>query len=459
MASKLDLRPPLSDLLAAQAAVVRACSLSAHRDLHQPSLSSSGAGADQQGGTGSSRKVKLYAQLAGAVRIPGDSGGRAVVTDGLSKAELVAYRAHLQLLASAVGETNVQRSGVSAAGSVGADGSDSRSAQATFTRLLPAAFGSSSLSSSSSVEAGVPPAGYFAGICLEPTDYASHSHTGSASQHAADEKRQWLTQGNKCFLEAQYWDVLSHALDEAVLRDEWQVLSTHEAGTSRQQRLKSYVAYLQSSNQLPAACAKVLGSNSYTASSSAGDGGIYRSSNNRLQTAGSNSSSNASAAVPTPLWAFVYHCLRVGDLSAVCKELGTCLSLGHFEGAAAALAVVQALQQLLQLTAASASAKGHARGSAQSLTESEVQTLIDSVQQCRTQYEREYATDEETSDPFRLMVFNLLGFANNEQIASTALPGFSLEDFLWANLWFIQYVRILLPVVGNAFTTSPLIAK
>jgi hypothetical protein len=326
-----------------------------------------------------------------------------VVTDGLSKADLLAYRAHLQLLASAVGETNVQRASVTS----------ERDALVshTATRRVPPSF------TAVPGETGVPPAGYFSGLCLDPTDFAP----GSASSQfaAAEERRQWLTIGTKNYLEGQYWDVLLHSLDEAVNREGWQMLPSTE-GNSRQQKLRSYVGYLHHSRQLPTQCARVLASTGVTG---AGAASTPATPSMRRQ----HSAGGAGQPV-IPLWVFLYHCLRVGDLATAITELLSCTSKGHVEGGLGALTVLQTLQQLQ--TPAPATTRHGGVAAKPSLQEHEVRALVDAIQMCREQYEREGAADEATLDPYRLLVLNILGLCNKEDLAGNALPGFSLEDFL-----------------------------
>ena len=436
--SKLDTRAPLSDLLSSQAGVVRRLNLSSHSSAHlrtdaSGAVSSTAGNREPVPAPGS---VKPYSQLASCVRVPEHPSGRALVSDGLSKAELLAYKAHLQLLASAVGETNVQRGSASSARELLVSNSS--------TRQIPAAF------ASAPGETGVPPAGYFAGLCLDLTDFAPAA--ASSQFQAAEERRQWLTQGTKSYLEVQYWDVLSHSLDEAVQRDGWQVLSSAE-GSSRQQRLRSYVAYLQNSRQLPAQCANIL------ATSAPATAGIQEPLSpstpmNRYRST-INTPSSATNFPPAPLWVFVYHCLRVGDLSTVTAELSACMTRGHCEGGAAALTV---LQTILQLQVPASTSRQSSRGSA-TLPEHEARALVDAMQQCRAQFERGAHSDESTCDPYRQLVFNLLGLANKEDLASNAIPGFSLEDFLWSHLWFIQHVRLLQPNLGSGAFNTPLVAK
>lgn len=428
----LDTRQPLSDLMNAQAQVIRRMNLSSHGNNQAPSSASALLSPGQRESTSS--VVKPFAALAGSVHVPEQGMGRALVSDGLSKAELVAYKAHLQLLASAVGEVNVQRGGAHADKAALSGGVPVRVAPASFSSTGPS-------------DAGVPPAGYFSTICLDPTDFA-HS-TASSQLHATEERRQWLTLGVKAFLEGQYWDVLSHALDEAVRRDNWQVLASAE-GSSHVQRLRSYVTYLHHSRQLPAPCGRILVTAPTAETFTSPTTPRFRST----------SSAATSSSAGTPLWVFLYYCLRTGDLASVAAELSACMTRGHCEGGAAALTVVQTMVQLLSPPPATARAGGRSqRANSVSLTEQEVRSLVEAMQQCRAQYEREASSDDNTCDPYRQLVFNLLGLANKDDLAGSSVPGFSLEDFLWSHLWFVQYVRLLQPAVGGTAFSSPLVAS
>ncbi|KAJ1431638.1 hypothetical protein B484DRAFT_478882 [Ochromonadaceae sp. CCMP2298] len=375
--------PPMSDLLSKHAAVVRALSLSSHADARAPASVLLSAAAS------SARAVPAYTELAAAA-----AGGS---SDGLTGAELLAYRSHLQLLACAVGERHV-----SAGGALGGS-----------TRRMPGSF--QSTSGGDGEDGAVPPPGYFSCICLDPADCTSHLQAA-----AVEERRQWLTRGARSFLEAQWWDVVSQAVDEAVYRDGWAAQSSAEGG-SRQQRLRSYVAYQQHHGLLPTSCSQTL-------------------------CVPEQSPGTRRQDLAVPLWVFVFHCLRVGDLPAAAAELRRSLVQGLGE-CAPALAVVQAL---LQLQTAPARSQSQGQGQTQGLDEAGVRGLAEGLSKCRHAYEREQNKAEEEVDPHRLLVLNLLGLADKEGLAGAAIPGFSLEDFLWGNMWFVELVRTLQPVLGGA---------
>lgn len=437
---RVDLRPSFSELVTNQARVIRRLNQTSHSS---GSVSGAVGLGDEPAPTPGS--VKPYLHLAAGIRVPdGSVAGRVAVTDGLSKADLVAYRAHLQLLASAVGEANVQRASTTTEreGLIGGR---------TATRQVPANF------PAAAGDTGVPPPGYFSGLCLDPTDISPTSV--SAQFQSTEERRQWLTVGSKSYLEAQYWDVLSHSLDEAVTKEGWAMLASVE-GSSRQQRLRSFVAYQQHARQLPVQCARVL------ASTGSGPVEMRMAATPSVRGGLRSPRGGAHGQTTIPLWVFVFQCLRVGDLGAAVTELSACLAQGHIEGGAAAVTVLQTLTQLLQPAAAGgrgafggAASGGAARHKPAPLPEHEARAAVDAMLQCRAQYERESKEDEATQDPFRAVVFNLLGLANKEDLAGNGLPGYSLEDFLWAHLWFVQYVRLLQSVLPTGAFSTPFIAR
>jgi len=432
--ASLDTRPPFSDLIALQSAAIRRLNRSSHTGGSSPAAVV-GLNEEPAPAPGS---VKPFLQLGSGVRVPEQGMGRAIVSDNLSKADLLAYKAHLQLLASTVGESNVQRGSATAERDL--------LVGHTATRQVPALF------TSIPGETGAPPAGYFSGLCLDPTDFAA---SAASSQFAAmEERRQWLTVGSKSFLEVQYWDVMTHSLDEAVSREGWQLLSSAD-GTSRQQKLRSYVAYLHHSRQLPAQCAQVLASTGMS-----GPTEMRSPTTPAMRGARTAGGSMTAPGQPViPLWVFVYHCFRVGDLASAVSELSSAVSKGHVEGGLAAISVLQTLVQLVASPSPSSRGAAGAARSKATLAEHEVRALVEAILQCRVQYERETGADEVTLDPYRLVVFNLLGLASKEDLAGNVLPGFSLEDFLWTHLWFIQYTRILQPVLTGTNLPTPLAAN
>ena len=432
-------KPPVSDLLRAHNDVVRSLNMASH--AANVALQSPRA----------TEEVRPYNRLAESIRIPSVGAGAgagstpgtgAVMSDGMNAADLAAYQIHLQLLACAVGE--VQPSGLSHS-SAGGFGAQQQ-------QYIPAG------------ASGPPPAGYFSAICFDPADITS-------STAVVESRRQLITGGIKSYFEAQVWEVWSSLLDEAAFAGYWELGESAE-GASRKQRLRSYCAYLWQQGRLPRSCGRVM-----CAAAAGGRGAPLAlgpsGSAARAAAAGSAGSSNAlvvsdAAAAgnrhrPTPLWVFVYHCLRVGDLEAAVSELDCSIAQGGDDGGAAAFTIIKHLLVAQSSGGADGGATGAGRSSARRAgagaaaagDSTDWRQLQDALQSCKAQYEAEVSSDESFFDPFRTLVFNLLGLVDRDSLASSALPGFSLEDFLWAQLWFIQQMRVLKPALdGRGFISD-----
>jgi hypothetical protein len=144
-------------------------------------------------------------------------------------------------------------------------------------------------------------------------------------------------------------------------------------------------------------------------------------------------------------------------------ELELWVSREYDNGQSSVLSVLQ-LMMLLKTkttnTAAATAASGGGGASRQQraavsseplLRDNEVRLLHESILQCRSFYERELRSEEDQSmqDPYRCMLFNLFGLADKDGLAGSSIPGFSLEDFMWSNLWFVDNVRLLKPSLTN----------
>jgi hypothetical protein len=355
--------------------------------------------------------VKPYSLLYDCIKVPDAvTAVNAVVSDGLFKSDLVAYTSHLQLMSFAVGER-----------SIAADISSRPNA--------PVA------------------AGYFSPISVD---------TGDVFNAVVDGRRSLLTRGSMQFFEQQIQDVWMLTLDDALSAGTWTVLARSE-GTNRQQRLKSYVAYLSHMNQLPPGCRELCVASSSTTQPSASGGGF--TSGYGLHGGGKPVGSAVS------LWAYLYHCVRSGQMDLAQAELEQWVSREYDNGQSSVLSVLQLMMLLktkITTTAAASGGGGGGGGASVSrqqravsseplLRDNEVRLLHESILQCRSFYERELRSEEDLSmqDPYRCMLFNLFGLADKDGLAGSSIPGFSLEDFMWSNLWFIDNVRLLKPSLMN----------
>lgn len=336
--NRLKARPILSDFLSAHAGVIREMHLLAHGKRN----------AD----------LAPCAALSESVSIPQHAPGGALITDGLTKSDLVSYKALLDFLSHIVGENG---------------------------------------------DAPVTP-GIYSSVCFE---------AGQAYANVQEDRRRTLSGGAKAYLEAQIWEIWSRAVDAAVYEGELSVLPS-SVGTSRQQRLRSFVSYQYRIASIPRDCCKVLCPPLPTAAVATPVVSRY--------------AANELPPHATPLWAFVYHSLRIGDLAGAHSELNRCVSAGYRDGEDATAAALKTLIQLHAKTVNDVDRKNHS----------------EKMTHCKALYEQELAKlDDGTADPYRIVVLNLLGLADKDAVATSPVPGFSLEDFLWANLWFVQVARLV----------------
>jgi hypothetical protein len=396
-------RTPLSELMQAQSSIIRRLNLQSHSTNSSTAAAAAAAAA----------VVKPYSLLNDCIKVPNAvTAVNAVVSDGLFKSDLVAYTSHLQLMSFAVGER-----------SVAAD-----------------------ISSRSNTPLA---AGYFSPISVD---------SGDVFNAVVDGRRSLLTRGSMQFFEQQIQDVWMLTLDDALSAGTWTMLARSE-GTNRQQRLKSYVAYLSNMNQLPPGCREFCVVSSSTTQPSASEVGF--TSGYGLHGGGKP------VGLAVSLWAYLYHCVRSGQMDLAQTELELWVSREYDNGQSSVLSVLQ-LMMLLKTkainTAAATAASGGGGGAASVsrqqraavsseplLRDNEVRLLHESILQCRSFYERELRSEEDQSmqDPYRCMLFNLFGLADKDGLAGSSIPGFSLEDFMWSNLWFVDNVRLLKPSLTN----------
>lgn len=62
---------------------------------------------------------------------------------------------------------------------------------------------------------------------------------------------------------------------------------------------------------------------------------------------------------------------------------------------------------------------------------------------CANLYEEERRKSDRDLCPYREYVLNLLSLHDQTGLSDTVIPGSSLEDFLWGNLWFVHWSPLL----------------
>lgn len=323
--------------------------------------------------------VGPFFHLLKSINVPNQGSSNSIVCDGMTKGDLISYRSLLEMLSSIVGEDR-----------------------------------------GNATNSGVPP-GFFSSICFD---------TGLTYANVVEEKRRLLTSGAKRYLQNQMWENWSSIVDDAAVSGEL-VLPPSNPGMRMQQRLRSFVSYQARTGRLPVQCNKWMSPSGRT-----------------LRPASSHSSISTDSN--TPLWAYIYHCLRVGDLDGAIHEIDSCVSAGYDHGELSALTVVKALADILSYqdevdhrSLSNSSSHATPQTKSRKLSESDSVSLSDSMNQCRILYDKDVMNKHSEADPFKVLILNLLGLADREGITASAIPDFSFEDFLWANLWFVEMHRLV----------------
>ena len=130
-----------------------------------------------------------------------------------------------------------------------------------------------------------------------------------------------------------------------------------------------------------------------------------------------------------PVWALVYYCLRCGDITGAIEQLTICVSQ-HVEFAE--IEVLKVLKHLNTILVTKSTA---------SVDLNDYNECIKTISMIYNR-ERETLLDEE-SDPFREVIFNILGLADPSDVRIDRIPGSILEDFMWAQLFCIENSRYI----------------
>jgi hypothetical protein len=306
--------------------------------------------------------------------------------------------------------------------------------------------------------------GYFAPICVDLHDV---NNIG-----VVEERKKILTSGSKNYFECQVYDVWCKTIDEAVLNGDitflfqtsdinnnninnnssinnnTNAMMMMEGGTSRQERLLALVAYKFRMNEIPIICSKSICETL-----------VVLKNNNKNNI--SNNVSQQQQQIVVPLWPFVYHCLRVNDLSIVQFELQACVDAGYHSGEQFVLVIVKTL---LKISAFNNNTKKNnnrnlfnynnnnnnnnnneitAITTTAALNEQDLRVFLEAIQQCRSLYVRESSKLDEnfdSVDPYRLVVLNLCGLVDKNGLANAPFSGFYLVLLLFIYFIFLFYL-------------------
>lgn len=274
------------------------------------------------------------------------------------------------------------------------------------------------------------PPGAYSTVCYEAakpkgTGVSDTVQNAARKEHAhvARRLRLALTIGCKRHMENQIREIWSEFVDSAVRNGQMRVHTAVEGQSSRQ-RIRSYVCV---HDQM----------------------GLLRESSARIKNPRDNE---------TPLWPFVYHCLRVGDLEGAEQELTTCAAAG-LQVEEAILVVVRLfrgiLGQLVRATNMGGADHNVIAGEtidyrsvgigvdvdpSALLSTLEKADLDKALYACRELYEQEERKPEEMRNPYRLFVLNLVSLTD---VDSLQHPSAEIEHYLWGSLWFIQWEGLL----------------
>lgn len=151
----------------------------------------------------------------------------------------------------------------------------------------------------------------------------------------------------------------------------------------------------------------------------------------------------------TPVWSYVYHCLRVGDLDGAVAELKICRNAG-LQVESAIIVALDIFQKILLSLEENAPLDGNSFASSAEqpspLTTLEANDLKEALNCCQQLY---FAEDQQ-QDPdkkcmYRLFVLNLISLSDIDLFSTVpdedAVP--EIEHYLWGSMWYIQWNGIL----------------
>lgn len=214
---------------------------------------------------------------------------------------------------------------------------------------------------------------------FSPVALAACSPSPAADEDSVSERRLALTLGAARFLERQF-EEHARALVQRESSAGRAAIPSAAAGDSRRQLIRSFARHQQSSARLPPECATSEG---------------------------------------LPLWPLVFFCMRCGAVE-----------LARDEAERAALAGASVPRCVVALLSAYAALLAAPSAGAPSAS--------DAIAECRAALQSQR---REGGDPFLLAVLALLSCA--EPGASIAVPGATLEDFLWSQLWCVSAAHLL----------------
>lgn len=133
-----------------------------------------------------------------------------------------------------------------------------------------------------------------------------------------------------------------------------------------------------------------------------------------------------------PVFAYIYHCLRIGELSGAIKEIESCLQGGLRNIEKDILTCLIGFEKIFKNLTDTYTVSSP-------FPSNDADQLLKSMAICGNLYEDENRKNDRDLDPYRESVLNLLSLRDLNGSSQSNIPGSTLEDFLWTNLWFIQW--------------------
>lgn len=287
-------------------------------------------------------------------------------------------------------------------------------------------------------------AGFFSPLCLSEEDISRDSNSIIIS-NAVKERRRIMSCGSKTFFERQYEELLMESVTDHISQQgglpsgvsslfRSSNSSTHHLGT-KVLGLQNFLELKRRAGAIPAVC---------------------------MQSTISLQMNDGSSHPGTPLWPLIVVCLRIGDLEAASDILRLVLDNGS-DNCGIEPEIIYALDGYIELGVAMLrSGIGHAVVDSESgddaLSNHEFRRRFQaSVASCHDLFQsarqvvnggqegfsRSSGVPQSYSDPYRMDVLNFLSLSSVNDISDDVYGG-SLEDYLWCNLWFVQWSRELL---------------
>lgn len=272
-------------------------------------------------------------------------------------------------------------------------------------------------------------AGYFSPLCFDKEHIPVN---------VRNERKSRLSSGLRHFLEGQQLEIWDAEIQRAI-RDVDIRFDERQAGTTMLHKLRRFVNYLYRKETIPNYADLV------TFSGGAGSEGNNKSLFTPSTIGGRGGAQVRGAATTSPdvvpFWALIYHYLRVGKLDLAVEEVNETRPVLPGEGEVAII-----LKAMLEDMKLSSTATGTTRTPAKpssTSTSSQTERVSGAMKRLEALYKEDMMKDVNSVDPYRTAVFNLVGLIDKRHIVMCAIPNFNFDDFLWANMWFIEMSRLI----------------